>query len=248
MDETQYKAFYNRVGLENGWNFSRMKCTSEGVKWDFYDEVAKRCRKSGLLLDIGTGGGEQLLSLADTALLLVGIDNSEGMIETAQANVAASGKSNVRILPMDASRIEFPDDFFDVVSCRHAPFCAKEAARVLKPGGIFLTQQVSEGDKRNLGEAFGRRQSPDEDGSLRDRYVNELTVAGCREVQPFEYDAAEYYETAEDLVFLLKHTPIVPNFGEMDEDFAVLRSFIAEYQTSRGIRTNAKRFMITARK
>ncbi len=248
MDETQYKAFYNRVGAENGWDFSRVKCVSEGVKWDFYNEVAKRCGKSDLLLDIGTGGGEQLLSLSDAASLLVGIDNADGMVRTAQANAAAAGKANVRMLRMDADRIEFPDGFFDVVSCRHAPFCAAEAARVLKPGGVFLTQQVSEGDKSNLGEAFGRRQTAAKDGTLRDRYVNELTEAGFREIYTLEYDAAEYYETAEDLVFLLKHTPIVPNFGRADGDFAALHGFIAKYRTSRGIRTNAKRFMITARK
>ena len=244
----ELRDFYDRIGAENGWDFSRVKCIAEGVKWDFYDEVAKRCRKSNFLLDIGTGGGERLLSLADAALLLVGIDNAAGMVETAQANAAASGKANVRILPMDAKRIEFPDGFFDVASCRQAPFFAAEAARVLKSGGVFLTQQVSEGDKRNLAEAFGRSQTTAEDGALRDKYVGELTEAGFREIRTMEYDAAEYYETAEDLVFLLMHTPIVPDFGKIEGDFTRLHRFIAEHRTGRGIRTNAKRFMISARK
>jgi len=248
MNEMEYKAFYDRVGKSNGWDFSKVKCIVEGAKWDFYCEVSIRCRKSDLLLDIGTGGGEQLLSIAEAALMLVGIDSSAWMVEAARANVEVSGKPNVRVLPMDADDLEFPGGFFNVISCRHSPFRATEAARVLRDGGVFLTQQVSEGDKSNLAQAFGRRQAAAEDGTLKKKYVTELREAGFHEIRTFEYDAAEYYETAEDLIFLLKHAPIIPNFGEVEGDFAVLESFIEANRSDRGIRTNAKRFMIIAQK
>jgi hypothetical protein len=58
MDELEYKKFYDRVGKLNGWDFSKIKYISEGVKWNFYSEVTRRCKKSDILLDIGTGGGE----------------------------------------------------------------------------------------------------------------------------------------------------------------------------------------------
>ncbi|CAG7652288.1 class I SAM-dependent methyltransferase [Paenibacillus allorhizosphaerae] len=248
MNELEYKHFYDRVGKINGWDFSKVNCISEGVKWNLYAEVMQSCKKSDLLLDIGTGGAEALLSIAEAALLLVGIDNSAGMLEAANANVASSKKSNVRILQMDADNLYFPSNFFNVVSCRHSPFCAKETARVLVKDGIFLTQQVSENDKLNLTTAFGRKREVVEDGALKNKYIAELNEAGFSDIRSFDYDAAEYYKSYEDLIFLLKHAPIVPNFGKAENDFAMLEKFIEQHQTSKGIVTNSKHFMITARK
>lgn len=249
MNEFDYKAFYDQVGKLNGWDFSKVKAVSEGVLWDFFHEVSQYYKKSDLGLDIGTGGGEALLSIADCALLLVGIDHSAGMIETARKRVEESGTPNVRFLQMDAKRLEFPEHFFNVVSCRHSPFCAAEVAKVLAQDGVFLTQQVGEKDKWNVKEAFRRGQAWDaEEGALHQQYVTELREAGFTDIRSFHYNAAEYYETAEDLMFLLKHTPIIPNFGQHEADFSILHQFIADHKTDKGIRTNSERFMIIAKK
>jgi ubiquinone/menaquinone biosynthesis C-methylase UbiE len=200
-------------------------------------------------LDIGTGGGEALLTIAEAALLLVGIDHSVGMIETAHANLAESSKSNVRILHMDAAKIDFPDHFFNIVSNRHCSFNTIEVARILASGGFFLTQQVSEDDKFNIKRALARGQSFGvQDGTLKNRCIAELHQAGFNDIQSLDYNATEYYQSYEDLMFLLKHTPIIPHFGENENDFALLAKFISENQTDKGIRTNSKRFMIIAKK
>lgn len=248
MNEIEYKHFYDRVGKLNGWDFSKVKCTTEGEQWNFYDEVSARCNRSDILLDIGTGGGEKLLSISDAALLLVGMDNASGMIESARANLRASKTENVCFMQMEADKIEFPGQFFNIVSCRQAPFNAEEVARVLTDDGLFLTQQVSEGDKRNIVEAFGRNHAAPPDRTLKNKYISELQDAGFTEIQSFEYDATEYYRSYEDLIFLLTHTPIVSNFGQAEHDFAALEQFISENQTDKGIRTNSERFMIIARK
>ncbi|QGQ93885.1 class I SAM-dependent methyltransferase [Paenibacillus psychroresistens] len=249
MDKVEYKNFYDKVGKLNGWDFSKLQVVSEGEQWDFYSEVTQRCKKSDLLLDIGTGGGEKLLAFTDSAILLVGIDHTNGMIQTANANLQKAMKQNVRFLLMDAEKIEFPSSFFNVVSCRHSSFYAKEVAKVLKKDGVFLTQQVSDNDKFNIKQAFGRgQQFRPEQGTLKEKYLSELAEAGFTDIQSFEYDATEYYKTYEDLVFLLKYTPIVPNFGEFDNDFRILQKFIEENQTEQGIQTNSKRFMIIAKR
>jgi hypothetical protein len=245
----EYKKFYDEVGERNGWDFSRLKVVTEGEQWDFYSEVVQRCSPSGYLLDIGTGGGERLLAIADSALLLVGIDQSAGMIQTAKQNQAKAAKPNVRFFQMAAERLEFPDGFFHIASCRHSDFSAKQLAKVLAADGIFLTQQVSEHDKFNLKTAFGRGQDfRTADGTMQEKYVAELTEAGFTQIQCLHYDAVEYYATYEDLVFLLKYTPIIPNFGQNEEDFLLLDQFIADNRTGPGIRTNSKRFMIIAAK
>ncbi|WP_028549574.1 class I SAM-dependent methyltransferase [Paenibacillus sp. UNC451MF] len=239
MNGFDYKNFYDKVGAINGWDFSRIQCHSEGVKWDFYHEVAQRCKQSHLLLDIGTGGGEQLLTIVNEVLLLVGIDISDSMIRTANSQLAK--ESNVRFLQMDAGKLSFPDSFFNVISCRQSDFTALEVARVLAEDGVFLTQQVAEGDKLNLKQAFQRGQSYGEvDGLLKHQYIHDLQEAGFKEIQSFEYDVTEYYRTYEDLVFLLKYTPVIPNFGQEEHDFDRLRSFIEENGTAKGILTNIK--------
>lgn len=232
----------------NGWDFSHVKCISEGLQWNFAKEVITRSKTSDLLLDIGTGGGESILPIADSVLLLTGIDRSEQMIRTAIENANRSGKSNVRFLQMDAEKLDFPREFFDMITCRHSNFSAKEAAKVLVKGGIFITQQVSEDDKLNLKEAFGRGQAwGTTAGKLREQYLTELKEAGFTDIQSFDFDVTEYYQTVEDLVFLLTHTPIIPSFGENEHDYRILYQFVLENQTNKGIKTNAARFVITAR-
>ncbi|WP_209970846.1 class I SAM-dependent methyltransferase [Paenibacillus eucommiae] len=249
MNKLDYMIFYDKVGALNGWDFSTLKVATEGEKWDFYKEVTDRCEKSDLLLDIGTGGGEMLLSITDSALLLVGIDHSKDRIQTANANLQKSNKANARFLLMDAENLEFPPSFFNVVSCRHSNFYAEEIAKVLVKDGMFLTQQISDNDKLNIKEAFGRgQQFGSDEGLWKEKYLEELAQAGFSDIQHVEYDATEYYKSYEDLIFLLKHTPIVPDFGQSEHDFDILQKFIEENQTGQGIRTNSKRFMIIAKK
>ncbi|MBU9711721.1 class I SAM-dependent methyltransferase [Evansella tamaricis] len=241
--------FYDKVGKINGWDFCKLNVTTEGVKWDFYEEVTKRCKSSDILLDVGTGGGENLLRIASSLLFLVGIDLSRGMMETAQSSLEKSEVPNVRFSQMSSDNLQFPTGFFDVISSCHAPFVPNEIAKVLKNGGTFLTQQVSEADKLNLKTAFKRGQNFWEvDGALKESYLKDLKAAGFTKVQSFEYDAIDYYQRPEDLIFLLKHTPIIPDFGQGENDLVILSDFIDNNRTDKGIRTNSKRFLIIANK
>ncbi|RCW76845.1 class I SAM-dependent methyltransferase [Saliterribacillus persicus] len=249
MEKLDYEEFYDKVGKTNGWDFSKIQSSSEGVSWDFYEEVIKKCKKTDVLLDIGTGGGEKIIKIAPQLSFLIGIDLSKSMLETALSNQEKSSASNIRFFQMSSDDLKFPTGFFDVASSCHAPFSSSEVSRVLKSGGLFLTQQVSEADKSNLKEAFGRGQAFNEtDGSLKKQYIKELSEAGFSDIHSFEYNASEYFKGPKDLIFLLKHTPIIPNFGQNREDFEILNDFIEKNQTEKGIRTNSKRFLIIAKK
>lgn len=242
-----YDDFYEKIGRENGWDFSDINVTSEGMTWRFYDEVKRICKPENIILDIGTGGGEAVLDIASSVTLVIGIDLSSGMIETARRNVLNSNVSNTRFIQMNAEKLQFPNRFFDVVSSHHSPFNPQEVARVLNDQGTFLTQQVSEDDKLNIKTFFNRGQSYGEkDGTLKENYVDALNNAGFSEVKVFDYDATEYYSRPEDLIFLLTHTPIIPDFGETNADFEMLEKFIQKNETEKGIMTNSKRFMIVA--
>lgn len=249
MPEIDYKEWYDRVGAQIGWDFGSLRCRVENAAWDFYEAVAKYCDGRTVLLDIGCGGGEKLIGLAAKVFLLIGIDASTAMIQAAQNNLLQTGLTKVRFFQMRAQGLMFPDGFFQCVSCRHCSFDPGEVAKVLAKDGVFLTQQVGEGDKLNIKQAFGRGQNFEQaDGTQKAAYERELKQAGFREVQALEYDAAEYYQTAGDLLFLLKHAPIVPDFGEVPGDWEIFRRLVAEFQTGKGIYTNAKRYLLIARK
>ena len=53
----------------------------------------------------------------------------------------------------DASRLPFADASFDLIINRHGDFCPVEIRRLLRPGGLFITQQVGSDNDRELVEA-----------------------------------------------------------------------------------------------
>lgn len=248
-NKVNYQKLYDRAGSLIGWDFSKLKVKSEGEKWDFYKLVVEKAQANSILLDIGTGGGERVLKISSDFLLVVGVDLSESMIKTANSNLQKSHITNVRFFQMDAKNLDFPNGFFNVVSCRHSNFYSDQVAKVLIDEGIFLTQQVSEADKLNIKQAFGRGQSfRVKDGTAKKTYVNHLEEAGFSDIQTFDYDAKEWYETPEDLIFLLRNTPIIPDFGKRPKDFELLSKFIDNNKEDKGILTNSKRYLIIARK
>lgn len=249
MSQVNYKQFYDRVGKRIGWDFSKVKKTEEGKKWDFYEEVNKAAKPTDRLLDIGTGGGKRVLKIADKIGSIVGIDNSEFMVKTAKKNLKKSGATNVEFLQMDAFNLEFPDNSFDLVTIRHCDFSPKQVYRVLNKGRYFMTQQVGEDDKLNIKESFSRGQFQGKKvGGMMRSYISGLKKAGFEDIKTDEYNSTEYYKTPEDLIFLLKHTPTILDFGKSKKDFGVLEQFIEENKAPKGIKTNSKRFMITAKK
>lgn len=110
-------------------------------------------RHGGDLLEIGVGTGLGL-PYYPPACRITGIDVSEDMLERAKARTARQSLPNVESLQvMDAHRLEFPADAFDVVTL---PFVLTlveapevvlyECARVVRPGGLILVaSRISRG-------------------------------------------------------------------------------------------------------
>lgn len=245
-----YKQLYERVGSVIGWDFSKITKRTKviGEKWDYIEIVKKYVNKETVLLDIGTGGGELLLKIAQFVKKAYGIDHSRSMIKTAKKNLTKSKISNVKFKLADAKKLPFPKEYFDVVICRHSDFYPNEVFRVLKPNGIFITQQVGEKDKENIKKIFGRGQFFGERvGTLMNRHLQELKNQGFKILRKDVYNATEYYANMEDLIFLLKNTPIIPDF-DIERDQRFLEEIERRYKTNKGIKTNSFRFLIICKK
>jgi len=132
----------------SGWDFSYLqgRWDEEAIPWSYETIVKKHMQGIDSLLDMGTGGGEFLASLAP-------LPENTHATEAWQPNVPIARK---RLEPMgitvhaieEYAPLPFPDAHFDRVINRHEWYDPSEVYRILKPGGLFITQQV--GDKNDL--------------------------------------------------------------------------------------------------
>ncbi len=103
---------------------------------------------SPLILEIGTGQGLGAIFLAERLKdsSFIAIDNEHDMVKAAIQNVKKKDlQERIRVEWGDALALNFPDKSFDAVVSitvlHHVPHYEKaliEAARVLKPEGVFM--------------------------------------------------------------------------------------------------------------
>ncbi|MFC3492723.1 class I SAM-dependent methyltransferase [Glycomyces rhizosphaerae] len=108
-------------------------------------DIAAAAPRGAALLDIGTGPGILLKSLARLRpdLHLVGVDLAPDMIDHARRNLA--GLDDLELHAADVAALPFPDDRFDLVVSTYSSHhwadpeaAATEIARTLRPDGRFI--------------------------------------------------------------------------------------------------------------
>lgn len=130
-----------------GWDFSYLenRWDEEELPWNYEEILKKYLKPEYKLLDMGTGGGEFLLSLKhpynNTSVTEMWIPN----VELCKERLEPLGIQVKQVF--NDSELPFEDNTFDIIINRHASFDIKEVKRILKPDGIFITQQV--GGKNN---------------------------------------------------------------------------------------------------
>ena len=108
--------------------------------------------KGKKILGLASGGGQQMPVLSKLGAECTVFDYSDKQLE-ADRMVSEREGYNIEIIKGDMSKpLPFENESFDVIINRHGDFNATELYRLLKRGGIFITEQVGGDNDRDLVE------------------------------------------------------------------------------------------------
>ena len=156
MKKTELKEIWKKeedAAHIHGWDFSHIDGRANqdlDLPWDYRQIIKQYLHDDMKILDYDTGGGEFLLSLEhpfDKTAATEGYPpNAELCRETLLPLGIDFRECN------DPASIPFEDESFDMILNRHGSFHAEELYRLLKKGGIFITEQVGGDNDMDLVE------------------------------------------------------------------------------------------------
>ncbi len=230
----------------SGWNFDDLnrEATEETPPWSYTALAREHLRQASQVLDIGTGGGEVLMSLADD------LPSDTVATEGWQPNVPIATKAlapvGIEVVYYDAeshAEMPFSESRFDLVLNRHEAYDPTEVHRILRSGGRLVTQQV---DGRNFEEArrlFG--------GSANYGHVTLENFARDAEDAGFVIERSEAWAgkmVFETVAALVRYFAIVP--WEVPDDFSVDRyaeALLDLHRSKTPLVFTQRRFLLIAR-
>ena len=233
--------FYNET---KNWDFSDIKYIKESLtNWDMYAILKEVSTKDSYILDLGTGGGENLLKNFPEAKKIIGTDFSPEMIKTAQLNLAKSKRKNIEFKVMNNLNMNVENDYFDIVVARHTCIDAKQIYKCLKKDGMLLLRGVDKLDCFELKKMYGKGQAYNDINPISQIDYENILDAGFRNVELVPIHVREYYKTKNDFIALLLKTPILQDFSEVNENknsneklnLSIIDNYIKNHKTNKGI-------------
>ena len=235
-----------------GWDFSRLDgaLISDSPWWDFETDCLQALRDSRIgALDLGTGGGERLSALLESLSqesaqppVVVATEGWPPNVPVARAQLAPR---HVAVLQYDSDAddvLGLPDQCQDLVMSRHESYDAAEVARVLAPGGRFLTQQVDGFDAPQIHEWFGSEYThPD---VTVDAHAEALREVGMRIDQVDHWEGSMQFK---DAVALVTYIGLVP-WDAPDFTVQAHAQRLSDLNTAAPITVTQRRFRIYATK
>jgi SAM-dependent methyltransferase len=176
------------VDVEAYWGagFPTGRYRADKPDWSYEATARAILVEAESALDMGTGEGGVLASLAPLPKLTVGYEGWWPTVPAAQATlrplgahlVVALGSADNVPRPDQQARagLPFQAEAFDVVLNRHEAFDPVEVRRIVKPHGRFLTEQVGSDEGASVRRLLGL--PVDERVWTADIAVGQLEVAG----------------------------------------------------------------------
>ena len=232
-----------------GWDFSHLdgRMVEEQPPWSYLERAAALMRQSSALLDMGTGGGERLLALrAHWPEAVVVTEAYPPNVTLAGARLGPLGVGVVRVPLRRDGGMPFADGAFDLVLNRHSGLNSAEVARILAPGGVFLTQQVHGLWAQDLLAEFGAvPQWPDATPAYD---VPRLEAAGLDMENVDVWQGDLIFHDVGAIVYYLKAVPwLVPGFSVKTHMDTLMR-LEGELQRAGALVFEARTYLIEAKK
>ena len=272
--DDSYREYSRSSWNETAETYLKAMRLFEPYGFDLLARVDPKVREKAL--DLATGPGEPAMSIARMVGPdgpVVGIDLSEKMVEIARRLAKERRIPNVTFLAMDAEKLDFPDDSFDLVTSRfgfqifpNPETVAKEAYRVLRPKGRIGAAVWSTAEKATALHAVVGPMlefaEPDETGYLSTPYE----LGGPGELAKLLEDAGfqapnemrrthtmPFKDEDEYIRILVEGTPLGHSIKE--EDPPVRRKILAKtrenlrpWRTRKGIEIPCECVIVTATK
>jgi SAM-dependent methyltransferase len=198
-----------------GWDFSYLanRLSDEQPPWSYATRAAELLQHASSVVDMDTGGGERLLELRDYwPQKVVATERYPPNFELAAERLVPLGVQVVDVELTNDGPMPFASGTFDLVLNRHAGFNPAEVARILAPGGTFLTQQVHGRSLEDLMAVFGAQ--PQWPNATPENYLPQLNTAGLTIAKAQAWSGRFAFTDVGAIVYYLKHVPwLVPDFS-----------------------------------
>ncbi len=230
-----------------GWEFSWLdgRATEERPSWGYSRMLAQRMATASAALDIQTGGGEVLAGVARLPGVMVATESWPPNLAVAARHLRARGAAVVA--DDDQPPLPFRSGVFDLVTSRH-PVSTwwAEIARVLRPGGVYFSQQIGAG---SVGELSAFFLGPLPPGTERDpEHARAAAQQAGLDVIDLRQESLRmaFYDIGAVVYFLRKVIWTVPGFT-VSRYRAELAALHDRIQADGAFVAYAKRFLIEAR-
>ncbi|MFD3534638.1 class I SAM-dependent methyltransferase [Streptomyces sp. NPDC058664] len=233
-----------------GWDFSwlRGRADEQRPPWGYQRTMGERMARASAALDIQTGGGEVLAGVPKLPPLAAATESWPPNVAKATRLLHPLGV--VVVADEDEPPLPFAEGAFDLVVSRHpVTVWWEEIARVLRPGGTYLSQQVGPASVFELVEYFlgpqpeevRRRRHPDD--ARRAAEAAGLEVVDLRSASL----RTEFLDVGAVIYFLRKVIWMVPGFT-VDRYRDRLRELHERIADEGPFVAHTTRFLIEARK
>lgn len=229
------KNFYSE---QKNWNFSDLNYSIEIIKdFNFYEKIKSYTNSNSLCLDLGTGGGENLLKNYPEVGYIIATDFSKEMIKTAKENLKKYKNKRIKFILCDNLTLNFPNETFDLISARHTNINYQKCFDILTENGILIIEGVDSNDCFEIKQIFQRGQEFNSKENFSKREYDNLLKIGFKKIEFFPYLFNEYYKSKEDLIKLLIKTPIINDFDNSNKEIEenLLDEYIMKFNSQKGI-------------
>ena len=228
----------------SGWDLGDVTPTvlDPEPPWNYAHLAVEGGRHAAYVLDMGTGGGELLAELrAGLPGRVLATEEWHRNVPVASRRLAPLG---VPVVWCRSLNLPFVDATFDLVLNRHEELDPAEVARVMRPGGCVITQQVGRSNWHEL-RRFVPRMT--DFGDLFGAYTRGLGATGLEILDAREHEYRVAYPM-DALVYLLAIMPwSIPDL-DLDSDLDAVLAVESACGGPEGVTLTESRFLIIARK